>query len=146
MFPKYEHRNTPIYISHRKTLDPCPVRFHSHMEALLLTKGRARVTVGSAAYDLQAGDMYLVFPNVPHGIESSDSSAVVLIADPARLPSYQDLLKSHLPQCPVLRQGEYPPLYRQFSGGCRNWLTKPRPINRICSPVIPVHYWENCWV
>lgn len=110
MFPKYEHRNTPIYISHRKTLDPCPVRFHSHMEALLLTKGRARVTVGSAAYDLQAGDMYLVFPNVPHGIESSDSSAVVLIADPARLPSYQDLLKSHLPQCPVLRQGEYPPI------------------------------------
>ena len=108
MFPKYEHRNTPIYLGHRKRLEPCPIRFHSHIEALLITKGTARVTVGRTTYDLQEGDLYLVFPNVPHGIESSDSSAVVIIADPARLSAYQELLKSHLPQCPVLRQGEYP--------------------------------------
>jgi len=108
MFPKYEHRNTPIYISYRDPLRPCPIRFHSHIEALLITQGQAKVTVGSTAFQLEAGDLYLVFPNVPHGIETSDSSAVVVIADPARLPAYQDLLKSQLPQCPVLRKGEYP--------------------------------------
>lgn len=108
MFPKYEHRNTPIYISHRKRLDPCPIRFHSHMEVLCMMRGHARITIGSTSYDLEADDLYLVFPNVPHGIESADGSAVVVIADPTHLPGYQDLLKSHLPQCPVLRKGAYP--------------------------------------
>lgn len=46
MFPKYEYRNTPIYVDCRKPLKPCPIRFHTHIEALLITNGRACISVG----------------------------------------------------------------------------------------------------
>lgn len=108
MFPKYEYRNTPIYISRRQVLKPCPIRFHTHLEVLLLESGSATVTIGGRRWELEPGDLYLAFPNIPHGIEAADGSAVVLLADMAQQPALHDLLTHKQPAQPVLRRGEYP--------------------------------------
>lgn len=110
MFPKYEYRNTAIYVDCRKALEPCPVRFHTHTEALLLTAGQAVVTIGGIRYTLHEGDIYMIFPGVPHGIESAEGSAVVLIADMVQHPVFHDILTHKLPNPSVLRQGAYPPV------------------------------------
>lgn len=108
MFPKYEYRNTAIYINRRQPLLPCPVRFHTHLEVLLLESGSATVTIGGQRWELGAGDLYMAFPNVPHGIEEADGTAVVMLADMAQQPAFHDLLIHKQPAQPVLRPGEYP--------------------------------------
>lgn len=108
MFPKYEYRNTAIYVNRRQSLRPCPVRFHTHLEVLLLESGTATVTIGGRRWELEAGDLYLAFPNVPHGVEAADGCAVVLLADMAQQPALHDLLIHKQPNLPILRRGEYP--------------------------------------
>lgn len=108
MFPKYEHRNTPIYANRRQVLRSCPVRFHAHLEVLLLESGSATVSIGGRLWQLGPGDLYLAFPNVPHGIEAADGSAVVVLADMAQQPALHDLLIHKQPAQPVLRRGDYP--------------------------------------
>lgn len=124
MFPKYEYRNTPIYVSRRQTLQPCPVRFHTHLEVLLLESGSATVSIGGRRWDMEPGDLYVAFPNVPHGIERADGSAVVLLTDPAQQPVLHDLLVHKQPAQPVLRRGEYPEmlpaLFERMSGLKKN--------------------------
>ena len=108
MFPKYEHRNTSIYMSRRRSLNPCPVRFHTHLEILLMESGQATVSIGGKRWALGPGDLYVVFPNVPHGVESADGSAVLLIADLAQQPALHDLLIHKQPAQPVFLAGELP--------------------------------------
>ena len=108
MYPKYEYRNTAIYVDRRKVLEPCPARFHTHTEVLFLTSGQAEVTIGGVHYVLRTGDIYMVFPGVPHGIENAAGSAVVIIADMAHHPVLHDILTHKLPKEYVLRKGQYP--------------------------------------
>lgn len=108
MFPKYEYRNTSIYVNRRPSLQPCPVRFHTHLEVLLLESGSATVSIGGRRWELGPGDLYLAFPNVPHGIEAADGCAVVMLADMAQQPALHDLLIHKQPAQPVLRRGDYP--------------------------------------
>lgn len=109
MFPQYEYRNTPIYVDRRRPLKPCPIRFHTHIEALLITEGQACITVGGKRWTLGEGDLYLAFPNVPHGVDSAEGSAIVLIADIAQHPAFHETLIHKLPSQPVLRKGEFAP-------------------------------------
>ena len=108
MFPKYEYRNTSIYVSRRQRLLPCPVRFHAHLEVLLVESGSATVSIGGRRWEMGAGDLYVAFPNVPHGVDAADGSALVLLADMAQLPALHELLTHKQPAQPVLRRDTYP--------------------------------------
>ena len=126
MFPKYEYLNTPIYVARRQNLQPCPVRFHTHVEVLLLTEGKAQVAVGGKHWTMEAGDLYVAFPNVPHGIESAEGSALVLIADMAQHPVFHELLIHKRPTQPVLQRGQFPD---SVSGALERMSCLPRDLS-----------------
>lgn len=107
MFPKYELRNSAIYVSSIK-IGRYPARFHKQVELLLVRSDSLDVLIDGKSYRLKAGDIYVVFPNVLHSIEKGKVDGSIIIADDDFFIPFHDLLSHNVPAVPVLRRGEFP--------------------------------------
>lgn len=108
MFPRYELRNSAIYVALQKKITKYPTRFHKQVELLWVKKNKLKVTIDSKEYTLNEGDIYLVFPNILHSIECNGSEALLIVADDDFFISYHDLLSHFKPENPVMRKGKFP--------------------------------------
>ena len=53
------------------------VHHHPHEQLLYIIQGSARVTLGDEALTMGEGDVLLVPPNVPHGLQSTSNQPVL---------------------------------------------------------------------
>lgn len=107
MFPEYEYREQPIYAKLHNYQCNYPARFHKHVE-ILAAELPIRLTVQGVAYDLEPGDLYILFPNLLHSIEAQNARAYVILVDFEKFPVFHDILLHNCPEIPVLRKGQYP--------------------------------------
>lgn len=108
MFPKYELRNTAIFVANQKKVNKYPARFHKQVEIMLVKENNLEVTIDGEDYVLNPGDIYIVFPNILHSVNNDNSKAMLIIADDDYFISYHDVLSHYRPEVPVLRKGEFP--------------------------------------
>ena len=107
MLPKYEYRNSPIYVGQHKHQGNYPARFHNHLEVMLIKSSQLRVMIDGVSYLLEPGDLYVAFPNVLHAIEAVNVDAIVAIVDSEKYPEFKKILHYNRPNPPVLRAGEF---------------------------------------
>lgn len=108
MFPEYEYREQPLYARLHNYQCNYPARFHKHVEVLAAVHLPVRLTVQGVAYDLEPGDIYIVFPNLLHSIEARGAQAYVMLVDFEKCPAFHDALLHSCPESPILRKGQYP--------------------------------------
>ena len=111
MRPLYENRQTDFYFrDDAKSPLQCNAHLHYHLELLCLLDGRTRAYVDSCEYQLEAGDIFLVFPNQIHRFESFEKESYLLfIINPDTMPELCRLFTSALPISPVVRNGAEDP-------------------------------------
>lgn len=105
---KLIHQNNPhIQLQSRNTLD-FPQHIHEVLELVFLHRGSATAICGSRRYRLAAGDVFISFPNQPHGYEESrEVTCDVFIVPVAYLPHWRSQLTGCLPENPVLQRGSW---------------------------------------
>lgn len=108
MFPRYEIRSSVVYVCPRKNITECATRFHKQVELLWVKSHKLDVTIDGEKYTLYPGDIYIVFPNITHSIDSAHAAGCVLIADDIFFSSYHDMLFHYKPKCPIVRRGDFP--------------------------------------
>ena len=104
---KLLHQENPIVqFQSRNTLD-FPQHLHDVLELIFLRQGTAMAVSGNRHYRLEAGDVFVSFPNQPHGYEQSrDVVGDVLILPSRFLPSRWQITNRE-PVCPVLKKGTW---------------------------------------
>lgn len=85
-----------------------PLHLHDVLEVVFLHRGSARVLGSAQSLLLQAGDVFVSFPDQPHGYEELEPvTCDVLIVPSAFLPAWRSLLLQRRPAESVLRQGQW---------------------------------------
>lgn len=94
--------------SHRTWLD-FPVHLHNALEVVFLTRGQTTVLAGSKPRVLQAGEVFVAFPNQVHSFENSRDirGYVLIIPVNAYLAPYQNIMEQKLPEDPVIPKGQW---------------------------------------
>ena len=99
--------NAKIQFQSRNTLD-FPQHIHDVLEVVFLHRGSATAVCGNRRYDLRAGDVFLSFPNLPHGYEDSQNVLCdVLIIPSGVLHAWRSQLSQKFPAEPVLPRGSW---------------------------------------
>lgn len=100
MRPFYEQRQ-PAWLVHQDQLD-FPLHLHNAIELVYVVRGSATVLCDSGPLSLNPGDLYLAFPNQPHGYENTrDFDGYVLIATTKLLSDYKTMLEKNQPGDPI---------------------------------------------
>lgn len=108
MFPKYEHRYTPLYIAANNRVPEYPARFHKHLEVLYVRSGELRVVIEGKGYTLQEGDLYVVFPDLLHMVYESSAAVYLMVADDKLFSAYTKMMNRCKPELPILRKADVP--------------------------------------
>ena len=85
-----------------------PYHFHSHVEITYLLSGKYSAVVDEVHYDLEAGDLMVVFPYQIHEYISTDGTnrEMVITATPEVFTEYQVVIQNKLPHRPIIRASE----------------------------------------
>ncbi|NLK39441.1 MAG: AraC family transcriptional regulator [Clostridiales bacterium] len=77
--------------------------FHEYIEILYLISGKYRIKINGILYDIQKGDVAVIFPYNIHEYISVDGSnrELVILVSPNSLPSFSDLVNTSEPVCPI---------------------------------------------
>ena len=91
--------------------------FHDHLEMFLLETGRTNARVNGVEYPMQAGDIFLAFPNQIHSYqESVDCSGVICIFPYRPFEDLTPLFRRYVPSSPIIHSDAIPaqaaPLFR----------------------------------
>lgn len=129
---KLLHQQTPnIRFQTRATLD-FPLHLHDVMEVVFLRAGTAVAVTSGSRWQLEAGDVFISFPNQPHGYEESRDAENDVLIVPAKpfLQPWRSLLHQRRPLNPVLRRGTWE------HTGIGALLDLLRPERNTVSPVV----------
>lgn len=107
MFPQYEYIDVPIVVHALSTVRTSPTRFHKHLEMMLVHSGTLELCIDQERYVLNAGDLYLVFPNLPHSLAGPGCHVSVMLLDFELLSLLHKTMKNKVPECPVFRKGSF---------------------------------------
>ena len=93
---------------------------HYHIELALVRQGRTKVTVDSQTYEVEAGDIIIVFPNQIHRFETVDREKYILmIVNPDIVSEFMRYFTSKIPTSNLLKgsaaDGELFALARKIS-------------------------------
>ena len=78
---------------------------HYHIELAWVKEGKTRVTVDSQTYDVEAGDIIIVFPNQIHRFETIEREKYILmIVNPDILSEFMRYFTSKIPTCNLLKR------------------------------------------
>ena len=109
MKPLYENRRDDLYCrDSRHTTKTLGYISHLHynVELALIRKGRTQVTVDSTVYNVEEGDIIVVFPNQTHRFETIDREKyILLIVNPDLLAEITRLFTSGIPASNLIKGG-----------------------------------------
>jgi len=106
----YERREAPLYMGPIYA-HPFPAHMHDVCEIVGLSEGQMEVTIANERYVLQAGDIAVVFPTVPHSYVSVSSGArgLTLIFNIETISEFTNRFRTMQPSCPLLSRDERHP-------------------------------------
>ncbi|MBR4863135.1 MAG: helix-turn-helix domain-containing protein [Oscillospiraceae bacterium] len=101
-------QNPNIIFHKRSTLD-FALHLHNVLEIVFLRQGSATAVCGGNRYELTPGDVFVAFPNQPHGYENSrdvESDVLIIPLQPFLSP-WRSMLTQKMPISPVLSRGQW---------------------------------------
>lgn len=103
----YEQKNRYVFCKTAK-LDFLP-HLHDAIEIVYLKSGSSVFLYGNEKMSLEAGDIFICFPNQIHGYENSKDIQLYLMVLQVQpyLSAYRKLLTEKLPICPYLKKGQW---------------------------------------
>ncbi len=103
-----EMRKVAFTAQNTKHLLPIP-HIHTNLEMVYLTKGQSIVTLDHKQYNLEAGDIFLAFPNQLHFYEDqSPIEGYLIIFMPEILQEYKELFQTKIPAVPIWKDTQIP--------------------------------------
>lgn len=91
-----------------KKLTPSP-HIHTNLEMIYLTKGHSIVTLDNKQYNLEAGDIFLAFPNQLHFYEDQTPiEGYLIIFMPEILQEFKDIFQTKIPASPIWKDTNIP--------------------------------------
>lgn len=106
MLIEYVYHTSDLVASWGPTNRMFPMKYHQNVEICLVLKGEAVLILKDGEHMLKPGDMYVIFPNVPHAVNMINARNKLLMFNPELIPGLTEILLSRKPKCPVLRAGE----------------------------------------
>ena len=108
MFPRYEYRNSSVSVNLNQKSSEYPARFHKHLEIAFVEEGVLTIAIDNKTFDLQKGDLYIVFPNLLHAGRQTEGTRIsIVIVDSELCHAFADTLMHYKPEVPVLRKGAF---------------------------------------
>lgn len=109
MLAEYEFREIPIHVfKTSNNVSEFPVKFHKQIEICFVLDGVLEAEIEGKRRYLNKGDLYLVFPNIPHAVFGSSASVLIAIIDGEIAPSYHEVLSHQKPKDPVITNEKLP--------------------------------------
>ncbi len=103
----YEHKKHDIVCSQRTMLE-VGAHLHSHVEIVFLTYGHTTAWVDDTEYGMEAGDIFIVFPNQVHRYDTTSPEKSWLLILPDELcPEFNSWFKNCVPRSNVLHPNQY---------------------------------------
>lgn len=103
-----EMRKVAFTAQHTTHLLPRP-HIHTNLEMIYLTKGQSIATLDHKQYTLEAGDIFLAFPNQLHFYEDkSPLEGYLIIFMPEVLGEFKELLQTKIPAFPIWKADQIP--------------------------------------
>lgn len=102
----YQWKNPQYNIHVGTTSNPGYARhFHNHIEFLFLTSGHYTAIVDEIRYDLNQGDLLLIFPYQIHEYiqTTKDNQELVFSAESGFFSDYTNILQNFIPRSPLIR-------------------------------------------
>lgn len=91
-----------------KRLLPSP-HIHTHLEMIYIKEGRSIVTLDNKQYILEAGDIFLAFPNQLHFYQDqSPVEGYLIIFMPEILQEFKEIFQTKIPVTPVWKDTDVP--------------------------------------
>ena len=102
------HQENPfIQFRSRSTLD-FPTHLHDVLELVFLHRGSCEVICANRRYALGPGELFVSFPNQPHGYENSrDVQSDVLIVPATFLTPWRNQISQLIPAHPVMSPDDW---------------------------------------
>ena len=104
MLLKLLHQKNPDIQFHARTTLDFALHLHDVLELVFVHAGTATAICSGKRYDLQPGDVFVSFPNQPHGYENSretDCDVLIMPTNPYLAP-WRGLMSQKIPETPVL--------------------------------------------
>jgi len=124
MITFYETRKNDDMASdsrHGKRRLQCSAHLHHHIELVLLISGKAVAFADTTRYELEAGDLFIAFPNQIHHYETEGGERYFLfIVNPDLIPELAKIFTGSIPCSSLLRNAATPELIHLMEQ-----LTKP---------------------
>lgn len=107
MKPFYQNKDKDVYCrnsEYSKLTLGYISHLHYHIELALVKEGKTRVTVDTQTYDVEAGDIIIVFPNQVHHFETIEREKyIVIIVNPDIISEYMRYFTSKIPTSNLLK-------------------------------------------
>lgn len=89
---------------------PFPAHVHDLVEIICLKAGRLAVSISGQRYQVEPGDVAVVFPAIPHSYDevSADVQGLTLIFLPDTITEFTNAFRTQIPTIPILRRGDKP--------------------------------------
>ena len=118
--PFYEIKQEPIVVDTCNRMD-FPLHMHAEVEIILMKKGRLSVRIRDESHTLEAGDLFIACPEIPHAYDTltppEDTLLTIAIVHPRFSDINRPLLTSRIPQCPVVHSAALHPDVRYCLDG-----------------------------
>ncbi len=109
MLAEYEFRDIPIHVfKTENSIADFPSKFHKQLELCYVLNGELNIEVEGKKRTLKTGDVYLVFPNIPHAVFNSSASVLIAIFDGEIVHAYHEILSHQKPKDAVIPSEQLP--------------------------------------
>ena len=108
MIPFFRDNQDLIQIKERVSSHYSP-HLHNAIEFIYVTEGTLVLGEGIDLFEMQKGDIAVVFPNIIHHFQvftEGENHAIHIIASPSFLTAYSEALKTKRPRNPVIRSAD----------------------------------------
>lgn len=103
-----ERKTYQYHVGMAERLGKLP-HIHTHLEMVFLRQGRSVAILDRQRYEIEAGDLFLAFPNQIHYYEDQEPlKLTIAIFSPEIHRQLEKLLTGRIPVCPVLKKDTLP--------------------------------------
>lgn len=103
----YENKKDDLHCRDTKYCDKaliCLPHLHYHIELALVHSGKSRLHVDTETYDVDGGDVFIVFPNQVHSIETLEKeNYILLIVNPDIISELTKAFTSSVPVSNIIK-------------------------------------------
>ena len=104
------HKFFPLSCQKVRGLRGYVPRFHIHSELVYVVEGHVTITVDGVRHTLQAGEIAVLFPYLPHSYDSAPESTVILMMFDPTITPFENMLMKYKPSCFYLKDNGVLPL------------------------------------